>query len=56
MTEDEKQKYFEEGYDQCFREVIDEIKTWNHPDTKSFIAWLGKTFKLSAARMLERRR
>lgn len=50
-TEDEKQKYFEEGYDQCFREVIDEIKSWNHPDTKSFIMWLGKTFKSSAAKL-----
>lgn len=25
MTEDDKQKYFEEGYDQCFREVLDAI-------------------------------
>jgi hypothetical protein len=49
-TEDEKQKYFEEGYDQCFREVIDEIKSWNHPDTKSFIMWLANTFKSSAAK------
>lgn len=51
MTEDEKQKYFEEGYDQCFKEVISEVKSWNHPDTKSFIAWLSKTFKLSAAKL-----
>jgi len=50
-TEDQKQKYFEEGYDQCFREVIDEIKSWNHPDTKSFIMWLSKTFKSSAAKL-----
>lgn len=49
MTEDEKQRYFEEGYDQCFREVIDEIKSWKHSDTKSFIMWLSKTFKASAA-------
>lgn len=51
MTEDEKQKYFEEGYDQCFREVIDEIKTWKHPDEKSFITWLGMAFKSSAAKI-----
>jgi hypothetical protein len=54
-TEDEKQKYFEEGYDQCYREVIEEIETWNHPDKKSFIAWLSKTFKLSAEKMTARR-
>lgn len=51
FTKDAEQKYFEEGYDQCFREVIEEIKTWNHPDTKSFIMWLSKTFKLSAAKL-----
>ena len=44
LTEDEKQKYFEEGYNQCFHEVITEIKTWKHPDTKSFIMWLLKAF------------
>jgi hypothetical protein len=32
-------------------EVIEEIKTWNHPDTKSFIMWLSKTFKLSAEKL-----
>jgi len=51
LIEDEKQKYFEEGYDQCFREVIGEIKTWNHSDTKSFIMWLSKTFKSSASKL-----
>ena len=51
VTEDQKQKYFEEGYDQCFREVISEIKSWNHPDTKSFVMWLNKTFKLSADKL-----
>jgi hypothetical protein len=51
MSEDEKQQYFEQGYDQCFREVIEEIKAWNHPDTKSFIAWLCKKFRLSAAKL-----
>ncbi len=51
MSEDEKQKYFEEGYDQCYREVIAEIKTWNHPDTKSFLMWLGNVFKSSAAKL-----
>jgi hypothetical protein len=50
-TEDQKQKYFEEGYDQCYREVIEEIKTWNHPDGKSFIMWLSKTFKSSAEKL-----
>jgi hypothetical protein len=50
-TEDEKQKYFEEGYDQCFREVIEEIKTWKHTDRASFIMWLCNTFKLSAAKL-----
>ncbi len=54
-TEDEKQQYFEEGYDQCFREVISEIKTWNHTDTKSLIMWLSKTFKLSADKMNARK-
>jgi hypothetical protein len=56
MTEDEKQKYFEEGYDQCYREVISEIETWKHPDTKSLIMWLSKTFKSSHARMMGRQR
>ena len=51
ITEDEKQKYFEEGYDQCFREVIEEVKSWKHPDTKAFIMWLSKTFALSAAKL-----
>ena len=51
MTEDEKQQYFEEGYDQCFKEVIAEIKSWNHPDTRSFIAWLKTAFKLSAQKL-----
>lgn len=51
MTEDEKQKYFEQGYDQCFREVIEEVKSWKHPDTKSFIAWLKNAFKLSASKL-----
>jgi len=50
-TEEERQKHFEEGYDQCFGEVIREIKTWNHPEEKSLIAWLSKTFKLSAAKL-----
>lgn len=49
ITEDEKQRYFEEGYDQCYREMIDEIKSWNHPDTKSFLMWLSNKFKMSAA-------
>ena len=51
MTEDEKQKYFEEGYDQCFREVLDEITTWKHPDGKAFIMWLRNAFKSSAAKL-----
>jgi len=51
ITEDQKQKYFEEGYDQCFAEVIDEVNRWNHPDTKSFVMWLKNTFKLSAAKL-----
>jgi len=50
-TEDEKQKYFEEGYDQCFREVIEEIETWKHPDAKSLLSWLKNKFKLSAAKL-----
>ncbi|HKS75102.1 MAG TPA: hypothetical protein VJQ82_17980 [Terriglobales bacterium] len=53
-TEDEKQRYFEEGYDQCFREVLEEIVSWNHPDTKSFVIWLKKAFKLSAQKMEQR--
>lgn len=44
MTEDEKQKYFTEGYNQCYEEIIKEIKSWNHPDKKSFILWLNKIF------------
>lgn len=51
ITEDEKQIYFESGYDQCYREVIEEIKSWNHPDTKSLIMWLANTFKSSAAKI-----
>ncbi len=53
MTEDEKQKYFEEGYDQCYREVIAEIKSWNHPDTKSFLMWLNKVFESSAKTLVK---
>jgi hypothetical protein len=56
MTEDEKQKYFEQGYDQCFAEIIDEIETWGHPDKRSFISWLKKAFKLSAAKLEASRR
>ncbi len=51
MTEDEKQENFEQGYDQCYAEVIAEIKAWNHADTKSLIVWLNNTFKISAQRM-----
>lgn len=49
ITEDDKQKFFEEGYDQCFREVIDEINGWKHPDKASFVMWLKDVFKSSAA-------
>lgn len=51
MTKDEEQKLFEEGYDQCFREVIDEVSSWKHPDKASFIMWLESAFKLSAAKL-----
>jgi hypothetical protein len=51
MSEDEKQRYFEEGYDQCFAEVIYEIQKWKHPDTKSFLRWLTDAFKSSAAKL-----
>lgn len=53
MSEDEKQKYFEEGYDQCFREVVETITEWNHPDAKHLIKHLGTVFKLSAGKCPE---
>ena len=55
MTEDQKQKYFEQGYDQCFREVIEEIESWKHPDRKSFVMWLKGVFKSSAEAMEKRK-
>ena len=51
MTEDEKQRYFEEGYDQCFREVIASLKENQHPDRKYIILYLQGIFKNSASKM-----
>lgn len=40
----ELQNCFEEGYNQCFKEVLEEIETWEHPDKKSFTIRLKKAF------------
>ncbi len=53
MSEQEQQKYFEKGYNQCFREVIGELRAAGHIDAELIIRHLCRIFESSAKTLKE---